>query len=257
MPEALGTERSGLLDRGGERLAWRAVDGAGPTVVWLGGFKSDMVGTKALALAEAATANGWSFLRFDYSAHGESSGVWEDATIGQWRADALAVIDELTEGPLVLVGSSMGGWMACLTAIDRPERVRAMVLVAPAPDFTEALMRPKIPPEGLRELELNGVYMEPSEYDEPLPITRKLLDEGREHLILTGRVPITVPVRILQGQRDDPVPWEHALKLADQLESADVVFTLSKAGDHRLSTPQDIARLIATVEEARALTLSP
>lgn len=244
-------ERAGFLNRGGERLAWRAVDGNGPTVVWLGGFKSDMVGTKAQALAEAARARGWSFLRFDYSAHGESTGVWEETTIGRWRADALAVIDQLTEGPLVLVGSSMGGWMACLAAVERPERLHALVLVAPAPDFTEKLMRPKIPPEGLRELELNGVWMEPSEYDEPLPITRKLLDEGREHLIMDGPIPIRCPVRILQGQRDDPVPWAHALKLADLLESEDVVFTLVKSGDHRMSGPADLERLIETVAEAR------
>ena len=251
MPDRPGTERAGVLDRGGERLAWRAVDGAGPTVVWLGGFKSDMIGTKAAALADAAGARGWSFLRFDYAAHGESSGRWEDATIGRWRADALAVIDELTSGPLVLVGSSMGGWMACLAALERPERVHALVLVAPAADFTEKLMRPRIPPEGLRELELNGVWLEPSEYDEPLPITRRLLDEGREHLIMDGPIPIRCPVRILQGQRDDPVPWEHALKLADLLESEDVVFTLVKSGDHRMSGPRDLARLVETVEAAR------
>jgi len=247
------TERNGVLERGGERLAWRKIDGDGPTVVWLGGFKSDMMGGKAQALADAAAANGWRFLRFDYSAHGESSGRWEDATIGQWRADALAAVDQLTEGPLVLVGSSMGGWLACLTAIDRPQRVAAMVLVAPAVDFTEALMRPNIPPEGLRDLELNGVWLEPSEYDEPLPITRRLLDEGRDHLILGGPVPIACPVRILQGQDDEPVPWRHALKLADALASRDVVFTLVKGGDHRLSSPADLERLVRTVEEARGL----
>lgn len=246
------TERSGTLERGGERLAWRALDGSGPTVVWLGGFKSDMVGTKAQALADAAAARGWSFLRFDYSAHGESSGDWMAATIGQWRADTLAMLDELTSGPLVLVGSSMGGWMACLAALARPERLHALVLIAPAPDFTEKLMRPKIPPEGLRELELNGVWMEPSEYDEPLPITRRLLDEGREHLIMDGPIPIRSPVRILQGRRDEPVPWEHALKLAELIESEDVVFTMTKAGDHRLSTPEDIERLIAAVAEVRS-----
>lgn len=245
------TERSGFLDRGGEGLAWRAIDGEGPTVVWLGGFKSDMVGTKAQALADAAAQRGWSFLRFDYSAHGESTGVWAEATIGQWRADALAVIDELTAGPLVLVGSSMGGWMACLAALERPERVGALVLIAPAPDFTEKLMRPKIPPEGLRELELNGVWMEPSEYDEPLPITRNLLDEGRDHLIMDGPIPIACPVRILQGQRDDPVPWEHALRLADLMASEDVVFTLVKAGDHRMSSPADLERLVETVAGVR------
>ena len=250
------TETSGFLERGGERLAWKKVVGAGPTVVWLGGFKSDMSGTKATALADAADACGWSFLRFDYSAHGLSSGGWMDATIGQWRSDALLMIDVMTDGPLVLVGSSMGGWLACLTAIDRPERLHALVLIAPAPDFTELLMRPRIPPDGQRELELNGVYMEPSEYDEPLPITRKLLDEGREHLILNGSVPIRCPVRILQGQRDEPVPWRYALMLADQIESEDVLFTLSKAGDHRLSTPADIERLIATVADARGHPLT-
>jgi pimeloyl-ACP methyl ester carboxylesterase len=247
------TERNGMLERGGEQLAWRMIDGDGPTVVWLGGFKSDMTGSKAQALADAAAQRGWRFLRFDYAAHGQSSGRWEDATIGRWRADALAAVDELSEGPVVLVGSSMGGWLACHTAIDRPDRVQALVLVAPAADFTEALMRPKIPPEGLRELETNGVWLEPSEYDEPLPITRRLLDEGRDHLILPGPVPIRCPVRILQGQDDNPVPWRHALKLADALESRDVVFTLIKGGDHRLSTPADLDRLVRTVGEARDL----
>ncbi len=245
------TERSGFLERGGERLAWRAVDGEGPTIVWLGGFKSDMIGTKAQTLADAATARGWSFLRFDYSAHGESTGRWEDATIGQWREDTLAAIDHLTEGPLVLVGSSMGGWMACLAALARPERLHALVLVAPAPDFTEKLMRPRIPAEGLRDLETNGVWLEPSEYDEPLPITRRLLEEGRDYLIMDGPIPIRCPVRILQGRRDEPVPWAHALRLVELLESEDVVFTLTKAGDHRLSTAQDLHRLVDTVAEAR------
>lgn len=244
-------ETSGLLERGGERLAWRRIDGEGPTVLWLGGLKSDMTGSKAQALADAAAARGWSFLRFDYSAHGASSGRWENATIGAWREDSLAVIDQLTEGPLVLVGSSMGGWQACLAALARPDRVKAVVLIAPAPDFTEALMRPSIPPEGLRELELNGVWHEPSEYDEPLPITRRLLDEAREHLILGGPIPIRCSVRILQGQADPTVPWAHALKLADALESEDVVFTLVKGGDHRLSTPADLERLIRTVAELR------
>ena len=245
------TERSGLLEHDGEQLAWRMVVGVGPTVVWLGGFRSDMTGTKAQALADAAAASGWSFLRFDYSAHGASSGDWLDATFGRWKADALAVIDALSEGPLVLVGSSMGGWIACLVALARPERLRALVLIAPAPDFTELLMRPSLSPEALRELELNGVWMQPDAFDGPYAITRRFLDEGRDHLILGGRVPVACPVRILQGQRDESVPWEHAVRLADALASEDVVFTLMKAGDHRLSTSQDIARLIATVEAAR------
>lgn len=247
------TEQSGFLDRDGERLAWRRIDGSGPTVVWLGGFRSDMTGTKAQALADAAQAEGWSFLRFDYSAHGASTGDWLDATIGRWRADALAVIDALSEGPLVLVGSSMGGWMASLAAMARPERLHALVLIAPAPDFTERLMRPNLTPQALSELELNGVWMQPDAFDGPYAITRRFLDEGRDHLILDGPVPISCPVRILQGQRDDAVPWAHALALADVLESDDVLFTLKKSGDHRLSSPEDIARLIGTVAEVRAL----
>ncbi|NEX94576.1 alpha/beta hydrolase [Caulobacter sp. 17J65-9] len=245
-------ERSGFLDRGdGERIAWREVDGDGPTVVWLGGFRSDMGGTKAVALAEAAQARGWRFLRFDYYAHGESSGDWNAATIGRWRADSLAVIDQLTDGPLVLVGSSMGGWVASLAALARPERVKALVLIAPAPDFTEALMRPAMSPEALRELELNGVWLQPSEYDAPYAITKRLLDEGRDWLVLDKPVPIRCPVRILQGEADPDVPWAHALALAQAVETDDVVFTLIKAGDHRLSRPQDLERLVATVAEVR------
>jgi len=246
------TEREGFLDRGdGERLAWKALDGDGPTIVWLGGYRSDMAGSKAEALAAAAGERGWSFLRFDYFAHGRSSGRWEDATIGRWRADALAVVDELTEGPLLLVGSSMGGWMACLTALARPERVRAMVLIAPAPDFTDLLMRPKLEPEALRELEQNGVWMAPSFERPPYALTRRFLDEGGDHNVLTGRVAISCPVRILQGQRDVDVPWEHALMLANQLESEDVELTLVKAGDHRLSGEADLARLVRTVAALR------
>lgn len=242
-------ETEGRLNRpDGESLAWRRVEGRGPTVVWLGGFRSDMGGAKAEALAEAMAARGVGYLRFDYFAHGESSGRWEQATIGRWRDDALAVIDQLTEGELVLVGSSMGGWMACLAALARPERVKAMVLIAPAPDFTEALMRPALPPEAVRELELNGSWMVVSEYGPPYALTRRFLDEGRDWTILRDWVAIDVPVRILQGGRDPDVPWGHALELAERLRSDDVVFTLIKDGDHRLSRPQDIERLIATVQ---------
>lgn len=246
------TEQSGFLDRDGVRLAWRRIDGSGPTVVWLGGFRSDMTGTKAQALSDAAAANGWAFLRFDYSAHGASSGDWLEAGIGEWKADSLAVIDALTEGPLVLVGSSMGGWMACLAAIARPERLHALVLIAPAPDFTERLMRPGLSAEALGELERSGVWMQPDAFDGPYAITRHFLDEARNHLILHRPVPIACPVRILQGQRDDAVPWEHALALADALVSQDVLFTLKKAGDHRLSASEDIDRLIETVAAVRS-----
>lgn len=245
------SEMEGFLDRpDGARLAWRLVEGAGPTVVWLGGFKSDMTGTKAEALADWALAQGRAYVRFDYFGHGASSGDFADGTITRWREDALAVLNELTAGPLVLVGSSMGGWIACLAAMALPRRVRAMVLVAPAPDFTEKLMTPEIPPEGHAALAADGVWLRPSEYGDPYPITRNLLEDGARWSILGSEpIPIEVPVRILQGGDDPDVPWRHALELAQGLKSDDVVFTLIKDGDHRLSRPQDIARLIATVEE--------
>lgn len=244
-------EISGFLDRqDGERLAWRRVGGAGPTVVWLGGFRSDMTGTKAEALAQWARAAGRAYLRFDYFGHGESSGDFLRGTISRWREDALAVIDELCVGDLVLVGSSMGGWIACLAALARPERVASMLLIAPAPDFTEKLMTPEIPPAGHAALAADGVWMRPSDYGEPYPIARALLEDGARWSILDGEpIPIAVPVRILQGGQDPDVPWRHALQLAQALKGEDVVFTLIKDGDHRLSRPQDIARMLAAAEE--------
>jgi pimeloyl-ACP methyl ester carboxylesterase len=244
------SETSGFLERpDGERLAWRRVAGAGPAVVWLGGFRSDMAGTKAQALADWALAKGRAYVRFDYFAHGESTGDFARGTITRWREDALAVLDELVEGPAVLVGSSMGGWIACLAAMAQPARVKALVLVAPAADFTEKLMRPEIPPEGRAELEANGVWFRPSLYGDPYPITRALLEDGARWSILDGEVPIEVPVRVLQGGADPDVPWRHALELANLIKGDDVVFTLIKDGDHRLSRPQDIARLITAVDE--------
>jgi pimeloyl-ACP methyl ester carboxylesterase len=245
------SEMQGFLDRpDGARLAWRMVEGAGPTVVWLGGFKSDMTGTKAQALAAWAAAKGRAYVRFDYFGHGESSGDFQDGTITRWRDDAIAVLNELTAGPLVLVGSSMGGWIACLAAMAAPKRVQGMVLIAPAPDFTEKLMEPGIPTEGRAALAADGVWMRPSDYDQPYPITRDLLEDGARWSILGGEpIPITAPVRILQGGEDPDVPWRHALEMANSLKGPDVVFTLIRDGDHRLSRPEDITRLIAAVEE--------
>ncbi len=245
------TQTAGNLVRpGGARLAWRRVAGDGPTVVWLGGFRSDMTGTKAQALADWAVDAGRAYLRFDYFGHGESSGDFVDGTITRWRDDALAVLDEMTDGDVVLVGSSMGGWLACLAAMVRPERVTGLVLLAPAADFTEALIRPEIPPDGRAALEAEGVWLRPSEYGEPYPITRSLLEDGARWSILGGPpVPIAAPVRILQGGADADVPWRHALELAHALKSDDVVFYLIKDGDHRLSRPQDIDRLLAAVAE--------
>ena len=245
------TETSGFLDRGdGERIAWRRVAGRGPTVVWLGGFMSDMAGTKAQALADWALANGRAFLRFDYLGHGESSGAFRSGTITRWRADALAAIAALTEGPLVLVGSSMGGWISCLVAAEIPQRLHAMVLIAPAADFTEALMKPGLPPEAHAAIARDGEWIRPSLYEPTgYPITRALLEDGARWTILGAPVPIEVPVRILQGREDPDVPWTHALELANAIKGEDVVFTLIRDGDHRLSRDQDIARLVATVAE--------
>jgi len=244
-------ETSGSLDRGdGERLAWRRVAGRGPTVVWLGGFMSDMTGTKAQALSDWALANGRAFLRFDYLGHGESSGAFRSGTITRWRADSLAAIAALTEGPLVLVGSSMGGWISCLVAAEIPERLHAMVLIAPAADFTEALMKPGLPPEAHDAIARDGEWTRPSLYEPTgYPITRGLLEDGARWTILGAPVPVDVPVRILQGREDPDVPWTHALELANAIRSDDVVFTLIKDGDHRLSRDQDIARLLAAVAE--------
>ena len=244
------SETSGFLGRpDGERLAWRRVAGDGPTVVWLGGYRSDMTGTKAQAIADWAAGAGRAFLRFDYFGHGASSGDFVRGTITRWREDALAVLDELIEGPVMLVGSSMGGWIACLAAMVRQERLAGLVLVAPAPDFTDKLIEPSLPPEAVAAIRDQGVWLEPSQYGEPNPITRELLEDGARWSILPGPVPIETSVRILQGGEDPDVPWRHALELAQALNSSDVVFTLIKDGDHRLSREADIARLIAAVAE--------
>lgn len=248
------TETSGFLERpDGERLAWRRVGGAGPTVIWVGGWRSDMGGTKAEALAAEAARGGWDYLRYDHFAHGASSGDWRAATIGRWREDLLAVIDALTEGPVVLVGSSMGGWVSTLAALARPQRLSALVLAAPAPDFAHALMWPRLPDEARQAILRDGVWTDRSAFDGPCELTRDFFDEARAWTLLDGAVEIAAPVRILQGARDEDVPWRHALALAEAITGQDVVFTLVKDGDHRLSRPQDLARLAATVAEARRL----
>ncbi len=242
-----------LVGPNGARIAYRQVEGRGPIVVWLGGFRSDMTGAKAEALSDWATRHGRGHLRFDYSGYGESEGRFEDGTIGTWRGDVLAVIDQLTDGPLVLVGSSMGGWLACLAALGRPERVAAMVLVAPAADFTSALLEPEMDAAARDEMAWTGRWMRPSDYGDPYSITRALIEEGRMWSILPkpGDPPISIhcPVRILQGGADPDVPWRHALDLSQALASRDVVFTIIKDGDHRLSRPQDLERIIASLEE--------
>jgi pimeloyl-ACP methyl ester carboxylesterase len=232
------------LDRGdGVALAWSLRPGSGPAIVFLPGFASDMAGTKATTLAEACAAHGRAMLRFDYSGHGISAGRFEDGTIGRWRDDALAVIDHATEGPLILVGSSMGGWIALLAALARPGRLAGLVGIAAAPDFTEDLMWAAMTPAEQARLMAEGMVEAPSEYGPPLRITRALIEDGRHHLLLRAPIPLACPVRLLHGQRDPDVPWETALRLADRLESEDVRVVLLKDGDHRLSRPADLALL--------------
>lgn len=241
---------TGTLDRGdGVGLAWARQAGRSPTVVFLPGYRSDMQGAKALETEAFCKATGWACLRLDYSGHGASGGAFTDGTIGIWTADALAVVDRLTEGPLVLVGSSMGGWIALLVALARPDRVAGMIGIAAAPDFTEDLMWQAMLPAERARLEADGVLHVPSDYGENLPITRALIEDGRTRLLLRAPIPLHCPVRLLQGQRDPDVPWETALRLATRLEATDVRVTLIKDGDHRLSRPQDLALLRGALTE--------
>lgn len=238
------------------RIAVRSRRGRGPGLFWLGGFKSDMQGSKALALDAWARDHGRAMVRFDYSGHGESGGDFVDGTIGRWLEDSVAVFERFCEGPQVLIGSSMGGWMALLLAREikkRPAKasLAGLVLIAPAPDFTEELMWKTFPPAVKKEIETKGVWLRPSEYDDgsPYPITRNLIEEGRNHLVLGSAIDLGCPVRILQGARDPDVPWQHAFALTHRLPADDVVLTMIQDGDHRLSRPQDIARILAAVAE--------
>jgi pimeloyl-ACP methyl ester carboxylesterase len=234
----------------GAAIAYHRLEGSTPGIVFLGGFRSDMTGTKAMALEEWARRTGRACLRFDYLGHGQSSGRFEDGTIGRWLDDSLAVIDRLTTGKLVLVGSSMGGWLSLLVARARPERLAGLVLIAAAPDFTERMLLKGLSAADRATLERDGRLERPSQYSpEPSVFTFKLIEEGRNHLLLDKKLSLPCPVRLLHGQSDPDVPWEYSLQIAAHLEAPDVITTLIKGGDHRLSTPADIARLIATVEE--------
>jgi len=245
------------LGSAGRRIAVRARTGSSPGLIWLGGFNSDMRGTKALALDAWADQHGRACVRFDYSGHGESGGAFIDGTIGRWLEESVAVFEQFCRGPQVVIGSSMGGWMALLLAREIARRqlkqisLAGLVLIAPAPDFTEQLMWNGFPPEVREEIQTRGVWMRPSEYGDgtPYPITRALIEEGRNHLLLGSAIDVGCPVRILQGAQDPDVPWQHAFALAHRLPTEDVVLTMIQDGDHRLSRPQDIARIISAVAE--------
>jgi pimeloyl-ACP methyl ester carboxylesterase len=240
---------------GGRSIAVRARAGGAPGLFWLGGFNSDMRGTKALALDAWAAEHDRACVRFDYSGHGESGGAFIGGTVGRWLEESVAVFERFCKGPQIVIGSSMGGWIALLLAREIAKRpgigasLAGLVLIAPAPDFTEVLMWNGFSPEVKQEIEKNGVWLRPSQYGDPYPITRALIEEGRNHLLLGSAIEVGCPVRILQGAQDPDVPWRHAFALAHRLPADDVVLTVIQDGDHRLSRPQDIARIIAAVAE--------
>jgi pimeloyl-ACP methyl ester carboxylesterase len=246
-----GDDRVQRLSRpDGNTVAYARTEGRPPTVAFLGGFRSDMTGTKAVALEAWARRSGRSYLRFDYLGHGQSSGRFEDGTIGRWLDDSLAAIDTLTSGRLVLVGSSMGGWLSLLVARARSERLAGLVLIAAAPDFTERMLLKGLSAEERAVLQRDGRLEKPSQYSpEPSVFTWKLIEEGRNHLLLDKKLVLPCPVRLLHGQSDPDVPWEYSLQIAKHIEAPEVITTLVKGGDHRLSTAADIARLVAMVEE--------
>lgn len=236
-------------EKGTQTLAYRQEKGDGPGLVFCGGFRSDMTGTKAAALADWAKAQNRAYTRFDYFGHGASSGTFTDGTMSYWRGDIPHILDHLCDGPQILVGSSFGGWLSLMAALDRPEKVAALVLIAPAVDMTERLMWARFSDKARAKLMQEGLVHDPSEYDpEGYPITRALIEDGRTHLMLDAPIELTIPVRILHGQKDDAVPWQLSLELAACLRSDNVELHFIKNGDHRLSAPDEIARLFRLID---------
>jgi len=244
----------------GATIAYRHLpakaSGGGPGLLFCCGFHSDMGGNKATRLHDFAVRTGRQYTRFDYQGHGASSGAFREGTIGTWFSDALAVLDRVTDGPQIVVGSSMGGWMAMLLARARPDKVAGLLLIAPAPDFPQKLMLPSMPEEVRAVLYRDGVWDRPSEYaDEDYPITLKLIEESQAHHLLDGDLlPFDGPVRIIHGAADESVPLDHVLRIPAAIRSADVVTEIVKGGDHRLSTEADLRRMEARVEDLICLT---
>jgi pimeloyl-ACP methyl ester carboxylesterase len=242
-----------LDSRDGRRLAYRRSMGKGPGVVFLGGFKSDMTGTKALYLEDWARRNGRAFLRFDYSGHGDSSGNFEEGCIGDWFADARAVIEAQTDGPQILVGSSMGGWISLLLARAMPQRVAGLVTVAAAPDFTEQGFWNSFTEDQRAELVAKGRVALPSEYgDEPYVITARLIEEGRSQMVMNQPLQLPFPTRFLQGTADEDVPMDWALRLLDHVSGPDLRLILVKGADHRFSTPECLSLITSAIDEVHA-----
>jgi len=244
----INTEPNFLAREDGTRIAYHHTPGGAPGVIFCGGFMSDMTGTKALALEEACQKSGRSYTRFDYRGHGQSGAAFRSGTIGLWAGDAQAVLDKVTQGPQIIVGSSMGGWIMLLLARARPDRIAGLIGIAPAPDFV-LRMWDQFSDEIKATLKRDGVYYAPSEYsEEPYAITLQLIEDGRQHLVLQEPLSVDYPVRILHGMADPDVPWRESLTIVERLQGDDIVVTFSKNGDHRLSEPDDITRLIDAVE---------
>jgi pimeloyl-ACP methyl ester carboxylesterase len=232
----------------GGTIAYHKMNGRSPTVVFLTGLRSDMTGGKALALEALCVRRGQGFLRFDYSGHGQSSGRFEETAIGDWFRDALMALDSLTAGPLILVGSSLGGWIMLLVAAKRPDRIKGLVGIAAAPDFTEDLMWRNFSAEQRAALTRDGVLYLPSQYDpEPTPVTLALIEDGKKHLLLGRTIPFDGPVRLIHGFADPDVPWQTSMRIQACLTSRDVEITLVKGAGHRLSEPHDLERMCDTV----------
>ncbi len=228
----------------GRRIAYHKTEGRLPTVIFCGGYMSDMEGTKALFLEKTCAELGLSYIRFDYSGHGNSSGEFVDGTIGAWKNDALAVIDQVAVGPMIVVGSSMGGWVGLLVTLARKERVKAFVGIAAAPDFTRELMWEKYSPSIRETLKTEGIYLEPSDYsDEPYKVSYALIQDGENHILLNKPIAIDCPVRLFHGLQDTDVPSEYSTRIAEKVTSEDVIISFNKAGDHRLSSDPDLERL--------------
>ena len=249
-PDNVPAQGPAILTRpDGATIAYHRLLGGPPGIVFLGGFRSDMTGTKALFLEDYCRRRGRTYVRFDYFGHGASSGDFAQGTIGRWREDAIAVIDSLTEGPQILVGSSMGGWIMLLAALARPKRIAALIGIAGAPDFTEELLWPRLTPAQREEIIERGTVVLSSDYDPAGYLyTRALIEDGRRHLLLRAPISLDLPVRLLHGLADTSVPWQLSLRLAERLASRDVAVTLVKDGDHRLSTEPDLARLGQTLD---------
>lgn len=223
---------------------------SGKTCVWLGGYHSDFLGGKASVMRNTAIKNNVSSLLFDYSGHGQSSGEFADFCLSDWLRDVEAIVDNTTSGDLMLVGSSMGGWLSLLYALKHPERVKRLVLIAPAPDFTEDLMWQGMGAAAQKEVIENGYWVLASEFDAGgYKITRKLIEDGRNHLILHKEIKINVPVTIIQGMQDESVPYERALELAQNLSTPEVKLIYIKDGDHRLSRDNDLVQIEKLIDE--------